>query len=90
MAISMLHLTDFFQGEDNSLERGENHYKSGHVESFSYVDGESSPQGQDCLVCPCLVAGRVMSHTCSLSNCTTNGHTLDMKKYNLNPETSYV
>ena len=28
----------FFQGE--SIERGENHYKSGHVESFSYADGE--------------------------------------------------
>ena len=23
--------------EDKSIERGENHYKSGHVESFSYV-----------------------------------------------------
>ena len=30
----------FFQGEDKSIERGENHYKSGYVESFSYADGE--------------------------------------------------
>ena len=37
MAISLLHFTTFFQGEDKSIERGENHYKSGHVESFSYV-----------------------------------------------------
>ena len=28
----------FFQGE--SIERGENHYKSGHVESFSYAGVE--------------------------------------------------
>ena len=40
MAISLLHFTAFFQGEDKSIERGENHYKSGHVESFSYADGE--------------------------------------------------
>ena len=35
MAISLLHFTTFFQGEDKSIERGENHYESGHVESFS-------------------------------------------------------
>ena len=40
MAISLLHFTSFFQGEDKSIERGENHYKSGHVQSFSYVDGK--------------------------------------------------
>ena len=40
MAISLLHFTAFFQWEDKSIERGENHYKSGHVESFSYADGE--------------------------------------------------
>ena len=40
MAISLLHFTAFFQGEDNSIERGENHYKSGHVESFSNAGGE--------------------------------------------------
>ena len=31
MVISLLHLTFFYQGEDNSIERGVNHYKSGHV-----------------------------------------------------------
>ena len=30
----------FFQGEDKSIKRGENHFKLGHVESFSYADGE--------------------------------------------------
>ena len=40
MAISLLYFTAFFQGEDNSIERDENNYKSGHVESFSYADGE--------------------------------------------------
>ena len=40
MAISLLHFTAFFQGDDNCIERGENHYKSGHVESISYADGE--------------------------------------------------
>ena len=30
----------FLQGKDKSIERGENHYKFGHVESFSYADGE--------------------------------------------------
>ena len=41
MAISLLHFTAFFQGEDNSIDRDENHYKSGHVESFNYADGEN-------------------------------------------------
>ena len=40
MVISLLYFTAFFQGEDNSFERGENHYKSGHVESFSFANGE--------------------------------------------------
>ena len=40
MGISLLHFTAFFQGEDKSIERGKNPYKSGHVESFSYADGE--------------------------------------------------
>ena len=26
--------------EDKSIKRGENHYKLGHVESFSFADGE--------------------------------------------------
>ena len=30
----------FFQGEDKSIKRRENHYKFGHVESFSYADWE--------------------------------------------------
>ena len=38
VAISLLH--PFFQGEDKSIERGENHYTLRHVESFSYADGE--------------------------------------------------
>ena len=64
MAISLLHFTAFFQGEDNSIERGENHYKSGHVESFSYADGEivglvhASRRERD-----------VTYETCSLSHC---------------------
>ena len=40
MAISLLHFTAFFQGEDKSIERGENLYNWGHVESFRYADGE--------------------------------------------------
>ncbi len=40
MAISLLHFTAFFQGQDKSIARGENHYLSGHVESFHYADGE--------------------------------------------------
>ena len=30
----------FFQSEEKSIKSGENHYKLGHVESFSYADGE--------------------------------------------------
>ena len=37
---SLCPTSPLFQGEDKSIERGENHYKSGHVESFSYADGE--------------------------------------------------
>jgi hypothetical protein len=40
MSISLLHSTSYFQVEDKGIERGEKHYKSGHVESFSYADGE--------------------------------------------------
>ena len=40
MAISLNQFTAFFQGEDKSMERGENHIKSGYVECFSYADGE--------------------------------------------------
>ena len=31
MSISLLHFTALFHGEDNSIKRGENHYKSGHM-----------------------------------------------------------
>ena len=30
----------FFQGEDKSIQRGEHHYKFGHVESYSHAGGE--------------------------------------------------
>jgi uncharacterized Zn finger protein len=40
MAISLFHFTAFYQGENKSIERAKNHYKSGHVEGFSYADGE--------------------------------------------------
>ncbi|KAG5277758.1 hypothetical protein AALO_G00091050 [Alosa alosa] len=40
MAISLLHFTTFFQGQEKSIDWGENHYKSGHVERFSYANGE--------------------------------------------------
>ena len=30
----------FFQGEDKSIQRGDNHYKFGHVESYSHAGGE--------------------------------------------------
>ncbi|KAK3748344.1 hypothetical protein QZH41_011024 [Actinostola sp. cb2023] len=38
-AISIFALTTFFSNEPKSISRGENHYKSGHIESFSYSDG---------------------------------------------------
>ena len=38
-AITISALTSFFSGEPKSINRGENHYKSGHVESFHYSDG---------------------------------------------------
>lgn len=38
-AISISALTNFFSDEPKSISRGENHYKSGHNESFSYSDG---------------------------------------------------
>ena len=40
LAISLHYFTAFFQGEDESLEIGEHHYESGHVESCSHADGE--------------------------------------------------
>ena len=94
MSISLLHCTAFFQGEDKSIERGYNHYKSGHVESFSYADGE--------MVLSKPVAGSVTSHTrrvvfhivFSLKPLTelfhNKGQNLDMKNYHLNPQTTYL
>ncbi len=38
MAVS---LAEFFQDEGKSIKRGENRYKSAHVESCSYSKGES-------------------------------------------------
>ena len=66
------------------------HYKLGHVEGFSYTDGE--------IVGLVRVSRRERDgthETCSLSLCflyslklndsTINGLTLDMKKYHLDP-----
>ena len=38
-AITISALTSCFSDEPKSINRGENHYKSGHVESFHYSDG---------------------------------------------------
>ena len=38
-AISITALTSFFSGEPKSIERGENHYNSDHIESFQYSNG---------------------------------------------------
>ena len=40
MPVSLVHFTAFFQGEDKLVERGENHFRSGHVEGFRYASGE--------------------------------------------------
>ena len=54
----------FFPREDKSSKRGENHYKLGHVESFSYADGE---------IVSLVHASRrerdIPYETCSLSHC---------------------
>ena len=64
MAISLLHFTTFFRWEDKSIERGESHFKSGHVESFSYADGEIVG-----LVHDSRRENDVTYETCSLSHC---------------------
>ena len=57
----------FFQGEDKSIERGENHYKSGHVQSFSYADGKivgllhASRRERDVTYEPCSLSSGVFS-----------------------------
>ena len=38
-AIMISALTSFFSDEPKSINRGENSYKSGHIESFRYSDG---------------------------------------------------
>ena len=38
-ALSITSLVSFFRNEQKSVSRGENHYKSNHVESFTYSDG---------------------------------------------------
>ena len=37
--ISIVSLISFFGEEQKSIRKGENHYKSGHVESFTYSEG---------------------------------------------------
>ena len=39
MAFSISSLCASFEGEIKSISRGENHYKSGHVECISYAQG---------------------------------------------------
>ena len=36
---SIVSLISFFGEEQKSIRKGENHYKSGHVESFTYSEG---------------------------------------------------
>ena len=38
-AITISALTSFFSDEPKSINREENHYKSGHVETFHYSHG---------------------------------------------------
>ena len=38
-ALSIVSLISFFGEEQKSIRKGENHYKSGHVESFTYSEG---------------------------------------------------
>ena len=38
-AITITALASFFAGEPKSIQRGENHYKSEHIESFHYSSG---------------------------------------------------
>ena len=37
--LSIASLLSFFSGEKKSIQKGENHYKSDHVEAFSYQQG---------------------------------------------------
>ena len=38
-SLSITSLVSFFSGENKSLERGENHYRSDHINSFTYSSG---------------------------------------------------
>ena len=38
-SLSISSLLSFFSGEQKSIDRGENHFKSNHVESFIYSGG---------------------------------------------------
>lgn len=38
-SLTISSLASFFSGEQKSIDRGENHYKSEHVESFTYSTG---------------------------------------------------
>ena len=38
-SLSISSLASFFSGEQKSLDRGENHYRSDHVQSFTYSVG---------------------------------------------------
>ena len=40
MAVSIFDIMSFFKDEDKSVKRGENHFKSGHVEKCTYSDGQ--------------------------------------------------
>ncbi|XP_075333108.1 cystatin-C-like [Odontesthes bonariensis] len=42
MALLLASFTQFFEGERKFVSRGENHYQSGHVESFCYAGGDMS------------------------------------------------
>ena len=37
--LSIASLLSYFSEENKSIQKGENHYKSDHVESFSYHEG---------------------------------------------------
>ena len=38
-SLAISSLASFFSGEQKSLDRGENHYRSDHVQSFTYFAG---------------------------------------------------
>ena len=39
MSVSVFDIMSFFNKEEKSVKRGENHFKSGHVEQCFYADG---------------------------------------------------